>query len=133
MAKSKGKVADGMVLLMDSAPIAELIRVTPSKKTRKQVDLTNHESPDNYEETVKGRKKSEPLQSQVTYEKDVRATLDAAFEDEDEHAFELQYPDGSKDNWTGFISELGPETPLGERMTCSLAIAVNGKVTYAAA
>jgi hypothetical protein len=130
MGESVARIGFGMSLgYSDTAegtptPLVDLIEIKPFGISVDEAETTHHASPDSAEETEAGLIKFQPLEAKVSWTKTAYPSFTALLRLT--KYWTVTYPGGSKDVFPGFIIDISPETPLKERMTCSLKIKPKG-------
>jgi len=108
--------------------IAELLDLALPSSTQSSVDATHMQSPDNYMEKIAALK--EP--GEYSFSMNFNAT-------QYETVFGLQgtakwwkvtTPGGDYWKFPGFISELGGEMPVNDRITAEVVVTVSGAIDY---
>jgi len=142
MSKYDGK---GVVLEWDAAggtdytTIAQIFEITPPGPSRNSIDVTAHDSTDDWKEFIKGIKDGGEVSFGLIYDP-VLGTHDAStgiLSDWDEDStiptWRITFPDAALTKWTfpGFITATTPATPLEDKMTMGVTLKVSGKPTLA--
>lgn len=140
---SQGITADGMSFshrtsAAGAAPkvwteIGEAVSITPPNPSRSSVDFTHLKSPNKTREHKPSM--IEPGEANVTlnYTPDARQKIDALFIAEGIQEFQVGYPDGATETFSGFLT--GKPTEGGEvegKLTLNCPIKVTGLPVYVA-
>ncbi|MFN3930841.1 MAG: phage tail tube protein [Brevundimonas sp.] len=141
--ESQGITADGMSFShRTSAPeitpkvwteLGEAVSITPPNPSRSSVDFTHLKSPNKTREHKPSM--IEPGEANVTlnYTPETRAKIDALFIAEGIQEFQVGYPDGATETFSGFLT--GKPTEGGEvegKLTLNCPIKVTGLPVYVA-
>ena len=112
--------------------VAEVINITPPQKSREAVESTHLQSPDKYNEYLKGMKDGgEPTITMAYLGDATHISLDDDLEDEEIHDYRITYPDGSQFEFRGFPSAINPsEIAVNERLTVEVTFRTTGKPTW---
>lgn len=111
--------------------IAGVTEITPPKISAAKIDTTNFTSADEFKEQEPGLKESDDVEATLQFEKTQSATLYGLLATK--KAFKVQFADGSKWEFNGFISGFGDAVDREGIVTTTVTIAVTGKPTFTAA
>lgn len=116
----------------DFEAIAEVINITAPQISRESVDRTHLQSPDSYNEYTKGMKDGGEPTITIAYLMDEsHQKLQEDLEDDDEHEYQVEYPDGSTWEFKGFPTAFNPsEIAVNERLTVEVTFRTSGKPTF---
>ena len=143
MADSEGITADGMSFSHRTSAanitpkvwteIGEAVSIVPPNPTRESTEFTHLKSPNKTREHKPGM--IEPGESTVVlnYTKAARAKADTLFVAEGIQEFQVGYPDGSTETFSGFLT--GKATEGGEvsgKLTLNLPVKVTGLPVFVA-
>lgn len=111
--------------------LVDLIEIKPHGFKVGKAEATHHSSPNVAEEYLPSTIDYNELECQVSWVKTAYLSFINILRQV--KYWRVTYPDGSTDTFQGFITEVGPATPLKERMTCTLKIQPKGLSTFLAA
>jgi hypothetical protein len=109
--------------------IGEVLDINGPGITTDRIDATNMDSTSGWAETIPGIIHGGEFTFDINYVKGEMASLYGAISTSD--SFTLTLPDASTWTWTGWIADVNPSTPWAGKQTVSVAIVVNGVVTFA--
>lgn len=109
-------------------PFANVTEITPPKPTAAKIDSTHMESPDEFKEQEPGLAEVDDVELKVQFEKDQADAVYALFRQK--KAFRVQFADGSKWEFVGFISGYGDEIDREGIVSTTVTIAVSGKPVF---
>ncbi len=143
MADSEAVIADGMGFShRTSEPgvtpkvwteVGEAISVSPPNPTRGFIDVTHLKSPGNAREFKSGKIDAGEVTVAFNYTKTLRPKLDAIFSAIGLQEFQIEYPDGATETFSGVAT--GKPTEGGEvegKLTMQLPIKISGLPVYVA-
>lgn len=130
-------IGNGMTLGYGSAAegpftgIANIVDVQPGKSTVEVITVSNqlHGAITSAVSKYAGETDVSDVTFKVRYAKAAYATIEAL--KATEKYWEIGYPDGATEVFSGFISEIGNVTPLKEHIESEITIAVSGAITFA--
>ena len=113
------------------APLVEILEIKPPKVTGEKVTVQRNDSPTLFGEKIPGWKDTTDCEAKVVYNKTQSALLYTM------HMvpkfWKFIKPDGSSTGaFAGFISEVGDETPLKDKMTNDIKITPSNGYTFTA-
>lgn len=132
----------GMTFARESAtpgtftPAAGVIDVTPPTETRDAKEGTNHGSPNGYREYIGGLLDGGTAKLVLSFDPAVSfyTNLKADMKNRLAHGYKIGLPnDGYECSFDGLVTELGPATPMEDRITCTVSIKVSGEPVWAEA
>jgi predicted secreted protein len=134
-----GKDAFGTQLKRDSTGAGSFVTVAnisdlsgPSRQ-RDAIEVTAHDSPDQYREFVKGLKDGGEITLTINYNpaETTHAALDADFEENDLRDYQVVLLPGTADEYTwdfsALITDIGDAFPVDDRMEREVTIKISGK------
>lgn len=117
------------------ASLGDILDVVPPTKTRGVVDATTHAAADGYRRFISALR--DAGEAEVVIGFDPGGTtwddLNADFDDDDPHNYRIPFPaDAGTPNVTfsAFVTELGPATPMEDKMTARAKFKLDGKPTW---
>lgn len=135
MADSEGQIGYGSTIgyrVVDSGgaytTIAELLDITPPKAKVGNVAYGRFDADAPYDDKIPGWRDTDDAEFQFVY---VAAQANTIFDLlGTKLEWEITKPDDSTWTFTGFINEFGDETPLKDKMSCMVKIAVSGAPVF---
>ncbi|GHH83866.1 phage tail tube protein [Streptomyces capitiformicae] len=136
-----GEDATGTQLKRDSngagvfVTIASVEDLSGPSRTRNMIDVSAHDSPDNYREFVKGMKDGGEVTATINYQpgETTHQALDADFEEDELRDYQLVLLPGDADehtwDFTAGISDISDEFPLDDKMAREVTFKISGKPT----
>lgn len=118
--------------------VANISDVSGPSRSRDAIEVTAHDSPDNYREFVKGLKDGGEVEITINYDPGdtTHQQLDADFEEDDLRAYQVVILPGKDDEhtweFTGLITDIGDEFPYDDKMERKVTFKVSGKPTLTA-
>lgn len=120
------------------------------QKQREAIDVTTHDSPDNYVEKLMGIKDGGPLSFEIELYDNIGASppqlvgIEFAFESDDLYDFAVIREGGTVNGFgtppatgdakcwrfKGFVSRIGPMFPVKESARQTIEISISGKITW---
>jgi len=134
-------LAFGVVVRRRTAPttfasMGELVDITANTVTREVKDATHHGSPDKYREFISGLRDGGEVALTLHYPVGglhaAGAKTDFDADAPNDYEIELPAPFSEIVSLAGLITEIGPSTPLDDKMVYGVKIKVSGKPTWAA-
>ena len=96
------------------------------------INISHLDSPGAWEEFIAGMKDAGDISLDVVYERTNHAALQAALGGSNEN-WTITFPDGSTFVCSGYINNLGVESPREDAITQSVSIKLSGAPTFNAA
>lgn len=139
-----GQDAFGTQLKRDStgsgsySTIANVSDLSGPSRQRDAIEVTAHDSPDQYREFVKGLKDGGEVTATVNYDpgQSTHGDLDSDFEEKDLRSYQIVIlpGDANEHTWTfdALITDLGDSFPVDDRMERDVTFKISGKPTLAA-
>ena len=123
------------------ATIASVSDISGPERSREEIEVTAHDSPDQYKEYVKGLKEAGEVTITLNYDpgQSTHKDLDADFEETAPRDYQLVVLPGDVDQLTvqfsGIITGLSEAYPVDDKMEMEVTIRITGKAerTYAGA
>lgn len=118
--------------------IANVSDVSGPSRSREAIEVTAHDSPDQYREFVKGLKDGGEVEITLNYDPGAatHAALDADFEEDDLRDYQVVILPGTAGEYTwefsGLITDLGDEFPHDDKMERTATFKISGKPTLTA-
>lgn len=115
--------------------IANVSDLSGPSREREAIEVTAHDSPNQYREFVKGLKDGGEVSLTLNYDPDVvtHQHLDADFEEDDLRAYQILIFPGTADEYTwdfdALITNLEDSFPIDDRMERSVTVKISGKPT----
>lgn len=109
-------------------PFVDVTEVQPPKISAAKIDCTHMESPDEFKEQEPGLGESDDVELKVQFAATQADAVYALFKQK--KAFRIQFADGSKWEFVGFISGYGDEVDREGIVTTTITIAVSGKPVF---
>lgn len=118
--------------------IANVSDLSGPSRAREAIEVTAHDSPNQYREFVKGLKDGGEVTVTVNYDPAAvtHTALDADFEEDDLRDYQIIVLPGEDDEHTwgfsGLITAIGDEFPVDDRMEREVTFKISGKPTLTA-
>ncbi|MFJ4987893.1 phage tail tube protein [Streptomyces sp. NPDC088732] len=111
--------------------IANATGISGPGLSRETIDVTAHDSPDQYMEFVGGLKDGGEVTLDVNYNPAIHDVLIDDFDDEDPRNYQLVFPDPDETTWTfaAIMTGFEPDAPYDDKLSASLTFKVTGKPT----
>jgi len=99
---------------------------------REQIDVTAHDSPDQWEEFVFGIKRSGEVSADVNYDPSIHDVLLEDFESPYPRGYRVIWPDPLGTTWSFQAGLIGfePEAPHDDKLSASLTWKVSGPPSF---
>lgn len=107
-------------------------------RQRDAIEVTAHDSPDQYREFVKGLKDGGEVTATINYDPASAqiAALDADFEEKSLRSYQIVILPGTADEYTwtfnALLTDLGDSFPIDDRMEREITLKISGKPDLAA-
>lgn len=134
--------AKGTILRLNGAAIASVRDIKGPARSRATIDMTTHDSSDDYDEWVAALRSGGDLTANVIYDP-TDAThgtpvngLNWQFDDAgSQGSWDLIFPITGSPGFTfdGDLTQFAPTAPVKDALTADITIKVSGKATYRAA
>jgi predicted secreted protein len=117
------------------AAIASVSDISGPERTREEIEVTAHDSPDKYKEYVKGLKDGGEVTITLNYDpaQSTHQDLDGDFEEDDLRDYQLVVLPGDADQLTvqfsAMITSMGEEYPIDDKMEMEVTFKISGKPT----
>lgn len=115
--------------------IANVTSVSGPGLSRETIDVTAHDSPEQWMEFLGGLKDGGEVSLDINYNpgEPTHAFLQDDFDDTAPRAYRLVFPDDDQTTWSinGILTGYEPEAPYDDKLAASLTIKVSGKPTLA--
>jgi predicted secreted protein len=116
--------------------VANCTDISGPSREREAIEVTAHDSPDQYREFVKGLKDGGEVELTLNYDPNVltHQHLDDDFEERDLRTYQVVIFPGEPEEWTwefsGLITNLGEEFPHDDKMERTCTVKISGKPTF---
>ena len=116
----------------DFLPIANITNLSGPSIEREQIDVTAHDSPDQWEEFVFGIKRSGEVSIDVNYDPSKHDYIMEDFESSEPRGYRITWPDALETVWSFDAGLVGfePEAPFDDKLAASLTFKVSGKPDF---
>lgn len=113
--------------------IANLTTVEDGGRTRNTIDVTAHDSPNQYMEFVGGLIDPGEVTVDINYDPAVHDTLEADLEDKDPRNYQIVFPDTGTTTFSfaAVMTGFSKSAPYDDKLTGSLTFKISGKPTIA--
>ncbi len=124
---------DGAAPTEGFTPIANVGNISGPGLTRETIDVTAHDSPNQYTEHKGGLKDGGEVSFDLNYNPPVHDILINDFDDENPRNWRIIFPDPGTTTWTfaAILTGFEPSAPYDDKLTASLTFKVSGKPTIA--
>ncbi|WP_405930318.1 phage tail tube protein [Streptomyces sp. NBC_00827] len=118
--------------------IANVDDISGPDRSREAIEVTAHDSPDQYREFVKGLKDGGEVNLTINYNpgETSHQALDADFEEKDLRDYQVVILPGDEDEhtwqFTALITSIGDEFPHDDKMAREVTVKISGKPTLTA-
>ncbi|GEC02952.1 hypothetical protein SSP24_06070 [Streptomyces spinoverrucosus] len=115
--------------------IANVSDISGPERSREAIEVTAHDSPDEYREFVKGLKDGGEVTITINYDPGdtSHSALDGDFEEKDLRAYQVVILPGDPDehtwDFTALITDLGDAFPIDDKMEREATFKISGKPT----
>lgn len=122
--------AHGTIIKRNGTAIAELRDITPPPLSRKPIETTMHNSDD--DSYVVGIRRKGELQFVLGFlpsgeaSHDAQTGLLAAWASGSKDFYELEYPDGARWAFSGFVTNVAPKAPVDGGLEANVSIRPSG-------
>lgn len=105
--------------------IAELGNIKPPQKTRKEIETTVHNSND--ERVIVGIRRKGGMTINLNFlpsnaSHDHLTGLQQAWDDGSRDIYQIEYPDGSGETFSGYVTNIGPSAPVDDKLSADVTI-----------
>lgn len=120
------------------ATIANVSDLSGPSRSREAIEVTAHDSPQQYREFVKGLKDGGEVTVTINYDPGAatHSALDADFEEDDLRNYQIVVLPGESDEHTwqfsALITSIGDEFPVDDRMEREVTFKISGRPTLTA-
>ena len=117
--------------------IASVTDISGPSREREAIEVTAHDSPNQYREFVKGLKDGGEVEITINYDagSPTHQDLDDDFEEDALRAYQIIIFPATLNEWTwdfnALITSLGDEFPHDDKMERTVTVKVSGKPTFA--
>lgn len=111
--------------------IADPTGISGPGLSRETLDVTSHDSPDQWMEFLGGLKDGGEVSIDVNYQPAAHDELVADFDDSDPRNYQLAFPDPDQTVWSfaAILTGFEPDAPYDDKLSASLTFKVSGKPT----
>ncbi|MEU0584588.1 phage tail tube protein [Streptomyces sp. NPDC006132] len=115
--------------------IANVSDISGPERSREAIEVTAHDSPDQYREFVKGLKDGGEVTITINYDpgNTTHSALDGDFDEKDLRDYQVVILPGDPDehtwDFTGMITDLGDAFPHDDKMEREVTVKISGKPT----
>lgn len=107
---------------------AQVTEITPPKVSTAKIDSTHMQSPDEFKEQEPGLREADDVEIKIQFEKEQADAVWAL--NSVKRPFRIQFRDGSKWEFMGFIAGYGDEIDRGTIVSTTVTIAISGKPIF---
>lgn len=134
MTASSGTAAMGALLIWNNYPVAELAEITGPNSSADLIDITNHDSPDQYREKVLGSLSGGSFEiagNFIPADTNGQAALIADHYSRTARAGLITFPAGiGTFSFTGVMESFSVQAPIGDKLGFRGTISITGKPTF---
>lgn len=111
--------------------LAEPTSISGPGLSRETLDVTSHQSPDQWMEFVGGLKDGGEVSVDVNYDPALHDSLVSDLDDSAPRNYQLVFPDDATTTWSfaALLTGFEPDAPYDDKLTASLTFKVSGKPT----
>jgi predicted secreted protein len=109
--------------------IAEINSIKGPDKKRNTIDVTSLDSLGGYREFITSFRDAGQVVLEMNFTRSGFMDLNDDFESEDIVDYQINLPDGTTIDFSGYVTDLGMAVPLDDKVTASVTIKVSGVVT----
>ena len=111
--------------------IADATGISGPGLSRETLDVTSHQSPEQWMEFVGGLKDGGEVSVDVNYDPANHDALIADFDDDEPRNYQLVFPDPDETTWafSAILTGFEPDAPYDDKLSASLTFKVSGKPT----
>lgn len=112
----------------DYAAVANITSLSGPTLEREEIEVTAHDSPDQYEEFVFGIKRTGELSADVNYDPAKHDLLLDDWSSSEPRAYRVTWPDAASTRWQfdAGLTGLEPEAPHDDKLEASLTFKISG-------
>ena len=111
--------------------VAQVVDIKPGDKNVSKVKVSNHDSPKMRQQYIAGWIDVGDATAELNYEKARAGELDELIEARTNQEWIIEFPDGEDITFIGFLTRLGHQLPLEDRIVSNVEIAtVTGTAVY---
>lgn len=110
--------------------IAEVVSISGPSMARETIDVTSLDSTDGYREFIGSLRDGGSITLEMNFRRDTYDDFKTDFENDDLEDYEVIFPDDEHTsfNFQGLVTELGLETPVDDKISCTVTIKISGTV-----
>lgn len=109
--------------------LAGVTSITGPGISREVLDVSAHDSPDQYREFLGGIKDPGEVSCDVNYRPAQHDVFVDDLDDEDPRNYQLEFPDGTVWEFPAILTGFEPTAPFDDKLTASITFKVSGKPT----
>ncbi|WTW96606.1 phage tail tube protein [Streptomycetaceae bacterium NBC_01309] len=111
--------------------LANVTNISGPGLSRETIDVTAHDSPNQWMQFLGGLKDAGEVSVDVNYDPAEHDTLIADFDDEEPRNYRVVFPDTGTTTWefAGIMTGFEPDAPYDDKLTASLTFKVTGPPT----
>ena len=123
------KRGDGVTPTEAFTAIAQVTNITPPGISRETLDMTAHDSPDDYMEFIGGLKDGGEVSIDLNYDPSLHDVLIADFDDDEPRSYQIVFPDADATTWQfkAVMTGFEPDAPYDDKLSASATFKVSGK------
>lgn len=135
MSDSNAISAHGTIIKRNGTPIAELRNITGPPLTRNNIETTMHNS--DFDSFVVGIKRRGELQFVIGFLPSANSThnetagLIAAWSSGQKDLYEVDFPDGAKWSFSGYVTNIAPTAPVDGGLDANVSIRPTNTMIFA--
>lgn len=109
--------------------LANVTNISGPGLSRETIDVTAHDSPDQWMEFIGGLKDGGEVSVDINYDPADHDTLVADMDDTEPRNYKVVFPDAGSSTWSfaGIMTGFEPEAPYDDKLAASLTFKVTGK------
>jgi predicted secreted protein len=109
--------------------IAEINNIKGPDKKRASIDVTSLDSAGGYREFIPAFRDGGQVVLEMNFTRAGFMDMNDDFESEDIQDYQINLPDSTTLDFSGYVTDLGMAVPLDDKVTASVTIKVSGVVT----
>jgi predicted secreted protein len=116
----------------DYVAIANITSLGGPSITREQLDVTAHDSPEQWEEIIFGIKRTGEVSADLNYDPPIHDLLMTDFDTSEPRNYRIIWPDPEETTWhfkAGLVS-FEPDAPHDDKLTASASFKISGKPDF---
>lgn len=109
------------------AALANITNISGPGHSRETLDVSAHDSPNQYRQFLGGIKDAGEVSLDVNYDPGVHDILLDDLDDEDPRNYEIEYPDGTVHAFAAILTGFESTAPFDDKLSATITFKVNGK------